>query len=549
MNDPIQKQLGKTLWNIADKLRGAMNADDFRDYMLSFLFLRYLSENYEAAAKKELGKDYPDFPQDILLKTGASTPLQAWYQDNPGDIAEFEKQMRRKVHYVIQPPYLWNNIANLARTHNGELLNTLQAGFKYIENESFESTFSGLFSEINLSSDKLGRKYEDRNAKLCAIISEIAKGLAEFSSDTDALGDAYEYLIGQFAAGSGKKAGEFYTPQQVSDILSAIVTLDSQEPKTGKKDRLTSVLDFACGSGSLLLNVRKRMGPHGIGKIYGQEKNITTYNLARMNMLLHGVKDTEFEIYHGDTLENDWDILREMNPAKKPQFDAVVANPPFSLRWQPTDALGDDVRFKNYGLAPKSAADFAFLLHGFHFLKDEGVMAIILPHGVLFRGGAEERIRTKLLKDGHIDTVIGLPANLFYSTGIPVCILVLKKCKKPDDVLFINAAEHFLKDKRQNKLGDGENGTPDHIGKIIDTYQFRKEEDRYSKRISMERIAKEGYNLNISRYISTAEPEAEIILADTHKELVEIEKQVKEATEKHNAFLKELGSPTLPGAD
>jgi type I restriction enzyme M protein len=543
MNDHNQKQLGKTLWNIADTLRGAMNADDFRDYMLSFLFLRYLSDNYEAAAKRELGSDYPVLPEDEQERSGPSTPLQAWYQDNPDDVAEFEKQMRRKVHYVIKPPYLWNNIAHLARTQSDELLLTLHDGFKHIENESFNSTFGGLFSEVNLYSEKLGKTQTDKNKKLCSVIAEIAKGLAEFSAEVDHLGDAYEYLIGQFAAGSGKKAGEFYTPQQISDILSAIVTLDSQEPATGQKDRLTSVLDFACGSGSLLLNVRKRMGPHGIGKIFGQESNITTYNLARMNMLLHGVKDTEFEIFHGDTLANDWDMLRELNPAKKPAFDAIVANPPFSLRWEPTEAMGDDVRFKNYGLAPKSAADFAFLLHGFHYLKDDGVMAIILPHGVLFRGGAEERIRTKLLTDGHIDTVIGLPANLFYSTGIPVCILVLKKCKKPDDVLFINAAEHFTKGKRQNQLTD------DHIGKIIETYQFRKEEDRYSKRVSMEQIAAEGYNLNISRYISTAVGEEEIDLAATHKELVDIEKQIREATSKHNAFLKELGLPPLPGAD
>lgn len=542
MNDQIQKQLGKTLWNIADTLRGAMNADDFRDYMLSFLFLRYLSDNYEAAAKRELGSDYLDHP-DVLERTGASTPLQAWYEDNPDDVAEFEKQMRRKVHYVIKPPYLWNNIADLARRQSDDLLLTLYEGFKYIENESFQSTFGGLFSEINLYSEKLGKTQADKNKKLCSIIAEIARGLAEFSDEVDHLGDAYEYLIGQFAAGSGKKAGEFYTPQQISDILSTIVTLDSQEPATGRKDRLASVLDFACGSGSLLLNVRKRMGAHGIGKIFGQESNITTYNLARMNMLLHGVKDTEFEIYHGDTLANDWDILRELNPAKKPSFDAVVANPPFSFRWEPTEAMGDDVRFKNYGLAPKSAADFAFLLHGFHFLKDEGVMAIILPHGVLFRGGAEERIRTKLLKDGHIDTVIGLPANLFYSTGIPVCILVLKKCKKPDDVLFINAAEHFAKGKRQNQLTDG------HIGKIIETYQFRKEEDRYSKRVSMERIAEEGYNLNISRYISTAVPEEQIKLEDAQKELVEIEMQVEEATARHNIFLKQLGLSLLPGGE
>jgi type I restriction enzyme M protein len=548
MNDKTQQELGKTLWKVADTLRGAMPADDFRDYMLSFLFLRYLSENYETAAKRELGPDYPDLP-NVLARTGASTPLQAWYEDNPDDVAEFEKQMRRKVHYVIQPPYLWDNIAELARRQSDELLLTLYEGFKYIENESFQSTFGGLFSEINLYSEKLGKTQADKNKKLCSIIAEVARGLAEFSSEVDHLGDAYEYLIGQFAAGSGKKAGEFYTPQQVSDILSAIVTLDSQEPATGKKERLASVLDFACGSGSLLLNVRKRMGPHGIGKIFGQESNITTYNLARMNMLLHGVKDTEFEIFHGDTLLNEWDMLREMNPAKKPSFDAIVANPPFSLRWEPTEALSDDVRFKNYGLAPKSAADFAFLLHGFHFLKDEGVMAIILPHGVLFRGGAEERIRTKLLKDGHIDTVIGLPANLFYSTGIPVCILVLKKCKKPDDVLFINAAEHFVKGKRQNQLGDGKNNTPDHIGKIVSTYQFRTEEDRYSKRVSLDRIAEEGYNLNISRYISTAVAEEEIKLEDAQRVLVKFDDEIRKATSAHNMFLQELGLAPLPGGD
>lgn len=540
MTEQNQKQLGNTLWAIADQLRGAMDADDFRDYMLSFLFLRYLSDNYETAAKKELGKDYPDVGGDTR-----KVPLALWYAGNVDDIPAFEKQMRRKVHYVIQPSHLWNSIANLARTQNAELLNTLQAGFKYIETESFESTFQGLFSEIDLGSPKLGKTYSDRNAKLCTIIQKIAEGLAEFSTDIDALGDAYEYLIGQFAAGSGKKAGEFYTPQQISSILSGIVTLDSQEPKTGTKKRLDSVLDFACGSGSLLLNVRKKMAQAGgaIGKIYGQEKNITTYNLARMNMLLHGVKDTEFEIFHGDTLTNEWERMREQNPAKKPGFDAVVANPPFSYRWDPTDALADDVRFKSHGLAPKSAADFAFLLHGFHFLKDEGVMAIILPHGVLFRGGAEERIRTKLLKDGHIDTVIGLPANLFYSTGIPVCILVLKKCKKPDDVLFINAAEHFVKGKRQSQL------SKEHIDRIVDTYQFRKEAPRYARRVDMAEIEKNDFNLNISRYISTAVGEEEIDLAATHAGLVDIEKAIRQATAQHNAFLKELGLPLLPSAD
>ena len=540
MTEQDQKQLGKILWNIADTLRGAMNADDFRDYMLSFLFLRYLSDNYEQAAKKELGGDYPD---PNAIGNGGKTPLSVWYKANPGDVADFEKQMRRKVHYVVKPKYLWGNIVHLAKTQDGKLLDTLQKGFRHIEEESFSTNFQGLFSEINLGSDKLGRKYEDRNSKLCSIISEIARGMALFSTDSDTLGDAYEYLIGQFAAGSGKKAGEFYTPQQISSVLSRIVTLDSQEPKTGDRKRLESVFDFACGSGSLLLNVRRRVEKSGgtIGKIYGMEKNVTTYNLARMNMLLHGVKDTAFEIYHGDTLTNDWDMLRETNPAKMPKFDAVVANPPFSYRWEPSEAIAEDARFKSHGVAPRSAADFAFLLHGLHYLKDDGVMAIILPHGVLFRGSVEERIRRKLVGDGHIDTVIGLPANLFYSTGIPVCILVLKKCKKPDDVLFINAAEHFDKGKRQNQL------TQAHIDRIIDTYQKRpKDVPRYARRVSMEEIKKNDFNLNISRYVSAAEADTEVDLKATHAQLVLIEKDIRKATAKHNGYLKELGLPPLP---
>ena len=548
MTENDQKQLGKTLWNIADQLRGSMNADDFRDYMLSFLFLRYLSDNYEQAAKRELGADYPD--ANAIGKDG-KTPLSVWYADNAADVVDFEKQMRRKVHYVIEPHYLWGSIVHLAKTQSDKLLATLQSGFRYIEEESFQSNFQGLFSEINLASEKLGRKYEDRNAKLCSIISELARGMALFSTDTDTLGDAYEYLIGQFAAGSGKKAGEFYTPQRISDILSAIVTLDSQAPEEGPRKKLESVFDFACGSGSLLLNIRHRMKETGggIGKIYGQEYNVTTYNLARMNMLLHGVKDTEFEIYHGDTLANSWDFLRETNPAKKPQFDAVVANPPFSYRWDLGDTMSEDMRFKNHGVAPKSAADFAFLLHGLHYLKEDGVMAIILPHGVLFRGGAEARIRQKLLKDGHIGTVIGLPANLFYSTGIPVCILVLKKCKKPDDVLFINAAEHFAKGKRQNQLlrtdemPDGEIG---HIERILDTYQHRRQHPRYSRRVGMDEIEKNDFNLNISRYVSTAVSEEEIDLAEVHRKLVDIEKDIAQARDRHNVFLRELDLPPLP---
>lgn len=537
MTTENKNELGKTLWGIANSLRGAMMADDFRDYMLSFLFLKYLSDNYVEFAKKELGTDYPDIKNIVKEETEiVKSPLQIWYAANQEDIELFEAQMRKKIHYVIKPKYLWDNIAENARTQSDELLKILEEGFKYIEEQSFETSFKGLFSEINLNSEKLGKNYAERNALLAKVINKIKEGVSKLDTTTDTLGDAYEYLIGQFAANSGQKAGEFYTPQGISSILSKIVTLDCQDPKSGKKKKINKVLDFTCGSGSLLLNVRHEMGANGIGKIYGQEKNITTYNLARMNMLLHGVKDTEFEIHHGDTLVNDWSILNNMNPSKKMEFDAIVANPPFSYRWEPKEKTAKDFRFSRYGLAPKSAADFAFLLHGFHYLSGDGTMAIILPHGVLFRGGKEETIRKKLLSDDNIDAVIGLPANLFYSTGIPVCILVLKKCRRTDDILFINASseEHYEKGKRQNSL------RPEDINKIVETYQLRREENRYSRKVYMREIKDNGYNLNISRYVNLSKEEEKIDLAEVHRQLVATEKKIESARQKHNEFLKEL---------
>lgn len=537
-----QQKLGKTLWDIANNLRGAMMADDFRDYMLSFLFWKYLSENYLKSAKKELGSDYPEnISEDEMKRLGAKTYLQVWYHHNEYDVELFEEQMRRKIHYVIKPEYLWDNIVDLAKTDSTELLNTIEKGFKYIEEESFESSLKGLFSEINLNSEKLGRGYTERNTLLCKVIRTISNGFAELSAENDDLGDAYEYLIGQFAAGSGQKAGEFYTPQMVSTILSKIVTLDCQEPKTGKKNKIDRVLDFACGSGSLLLNVRREMGEKGIGKIYGQEKNITTYNLARMNMLLHGVKDTEFEIHHGDTLVNDWDILNEENPSKKITFDAIVANPPFSLRWDPKEETAKDFRFSGFGVAPKSAADFAFLLHGLHFLSDNGTMAIILPHGVLFRGGKEEVIRKELLKKDYIDSIIGLPANLFYSTGIPVCVIVLKKCRKNDKILFINASseEHYEKGKRQNFLREKD------IEDIIEAYKNRETISRYAREVPLSEIKDNGYNLNISRYINLSKDEEIIDLNKVNERLTEIEKEIIKARDEHNKYLEELGLPKL----
>lgn len=521
-----KEHLFRALWNVADVLRGAMTADNFRDYMLSLLFYRYISARYETAARLELGSDLP-----------ADKPLYAWYEENEADIAEFEDMMLKGTHYIIKPQYLWSAIYELARTQDDSLLTELKDSFRHIEEESFKGAFKGLFSEINLDSEKLGKDRAARNKMMSNVISKLEEKLIEFDGKGDILGDAYEYLIGQFAAGSGKKAGEFYTPQQVSTILSRIVTLDCQDPSTGHKNELRSVLDFACGSGSLLLNVNNQMKEHGgkIGKIYGQEKEVTTFNLARMNMLLHGLHDSEFEIFHGDTLTNDWSMLKDSNPVKPVEFDAVVANPPFSLKWEPDDETSKDSRFQNYGVAPKSAADFAFLLHGFHYLSGSGTMAIILPHGVLFRGGAEASIRQKLLTDDNIDCIIGLPANLFYSTGIPVCIIVLKKCRKSDDVLFINAAEYYTKDKKQNTL------LPEHIDKIVETYRERKEEDRYSRRVSLREIAENDYNLNITRYISLAQEEAPVNLSENHDKLVKIEENLAASRAKLNGYLRELG--------
>lgn len=546
-----KEQLFRALWSVADVLRGAMTADNFRDYMLSLLFYRYISKRYEEAARTELGSDLPD-----------DRSLLAWYKENEADVKEFEDMMLKSTHYVIKPQYLWSAIHKLTKAKNevnhyehkvedenkdeengsiadkrSEVLTKLKESFRHIEEESFKGAFKGLFSEINLDSEKLGKDYTARNKMMCNIISTLEEKLAEFDQKGDILGDAYEYLIGQFAAGSGKKAGEFYTPQQVSTILSRIVTLDCQDPSTGNKRELRNVLDFACGSGSLLLNVNNQMRLHGgkIGKIYGQEKEVTTFNLARMNMLLHGLHDSEFEIFHGDTLTNDWSMLKESNPVKPVTFDAVVANPPFSLKWEPDDEASNDPRFRNFGVAPKSAADFAFLLHGFNYLSDSGTMAIILPHGVLFRGGAEADIRKKLIHDDNIDCIIGLPSNLFYSTNIPVCIIVLKKCRKTDDVLFINAAELYQKGKSQNTM------LPEHIDKIVEAYRNRTEEERFSRKVSLKEIKENDYNLNITRYVSLAQEEAPIDLKANHDSLIEIESKIKDSKEKLNGFLRELG--------
>ena len=511
MSEELQQKLRNQLWTVANTLRGNMSAGDFMYYTLGFIFYKYLSEKIEKTA------------DDILKDDGVSFK-QAW---NSGD-EELKEALKEEciqdLGYFVEPEYLYSTIISMIE-HKENILPALERSLKKIEDSTIgqdsEDDFGGLFSDIDLASPKLGKTADDKNRLISDVLVNLQGidfGLNE-AEDIDILGDAYEYMIGQFAAGAGKKAGEFYTPQEVSEILSEIVI-------TGKT-RLKSVYDPTCGSGSLLLRTARGGNADAI---FGQEKNPTTFNLCRMNMLLHGIKYKDFEIHNGDTLEND--ELGEQ------QFDAVVANPPFSAEWTAADKFNNDDRFSKAGvLAPKSKADYAFILHMLYHLNDGGTMACVAPHGVLFRGAAEGKIRKFLIeKKNYIDAIIGLPANIFYGTSIPTCILVMKKCRQEDDnILFIDASKEFEKVKTQNKL------RPEHIQKIIDTYRNRTEIEKYSHCATLKEIEENDYNLNIPRYVDTFEEEEEIDIQAVMAEIKELEAKRTELDAQIEVYLKELG--------
>lgn len=511
MSEELQQKLRNQLWTVANTLRGNMSAGDFMYYTLGFIFYKYLSEKIEKTA------------DDILKDDGVSFK-QAW---NSGD-EELKEALKEEciqdLGYFVEPEFLYSTIISMIE-HKENILPALERSLKKIEDSTIgqdsEDDFGGLFSDIDLASPKLGKTADDKNRLISDVLVNLQGidfGLNE-AEDIDILGDAYEYMIGQFAAGAGKKAGEFYTPQEVSEILSEIVV-------TGKT-RLKSVYDPTCGSGSLLL--RTARGGNA-DTIYGQEKNPTTFNLCRMNMLLHGIKYKDFEIHNGDTLEND-----ELG---EHQFDAVVANPPFSAEWTAAEKFNNDDRFSKAGvLAPKSKADYAFILHMLYHLNDGGTMACVAPHGVLFRGAAEGKIRRFLIeKKNYIDAIIGLPANIFYGTSIPTCILVMKKCRQSDDnILFIDASKEFEKVKTQNKL------RPEHIQKIIETYRTRAEIDKYSHCATLKEIEENDYNLNIPRYVDTFEEEEEIDIKAVMAEIKELESKRTELDAQIEVYLKELG--------
>lgn len=497
--------LNQKLFSAADNLRSKMDASEYKNYLLGLIFYKYLSdkllqkvvgladeslEEYDAADKQTV------LYQELLSDEESKEDLIATIVDTLG--------------YVIEPAYLFNVLAEQAK-QNIFQLNELNKAF--IQLSSSYDQFSGLFEDVDLQSRKLGSDDQQRNVTITEVLKKL-NDVDVIGHQGDVIGDAYEFLISQFASEAGKKAGEFYTPHMVSDMMAQIVTI-GQEDK-----RLFSVFDPTMGSGSLMLNVRNYLNYPENVKYHGQELNTTTYNLAKMNLILHGVDAEDMELRNGDTLNKDW-------PTDEPYtFDSVVMNPPYSAKWSADDTFLDDSRFNRYGkLAPKSKADFAFLLHGYYHLKETGTMAIVLPHGVLFRGAAEGVIRKKLLEDGSIYAVIGMPANLFFGTSIPTTVIILKKNRTNRDVLFIDASSDFIKEKNQNKL------TQENIEKVVSTYKERKTIEKYAHLASFEEIKENDFNLNIPRYVDTFEEEVPIDMIAIGKEIKEI-RQEKQALEK-----------------
>ena len=502
-----QRELHTKLWAIANDLRGNMEANEFKNYILGLIFYRYLSEKVENRANDLLSEDdisYNEAYEDEEYREG------------------LQEELIEQLGYFIEPKYLFSSLLKAIEDGNFDI-EMLQGAINAITESTIgndsQEDFDHLFDDMDLKSTKLGKDVKSRSSLIAKVMGNISEiDFSHEDSEIDVLGDAYEYLISQFAANAGKKAGEFYTPQQVSKILAKIVTVG--------KENLKNVYDPTCGSGSLLLRVAKEAN---VRKFYGQELTSTTYNLARMNMLLHDVDYTNFDIKNDNTLENPGHLGMK--------FEAIVANPPYSANWSADAKFLDDERFSAYGkLAPKSKADFAFIQHMIHQLDDNGTMAVVLPHGVLFRGAAEGVIRKYLIEERNVlDAVIGLPANIFFGTSIPTVILVFKKNREDNDILFIDASNEFEKGKNQNNLTDA------NVEKIVETFVNREVIDKYSYVASMDEIKENDYNLNIPRYVDTFEEEEPIDLVAVSERIKDIDKEIAKLDEELAIYLRELG--------
>ena len=507
------KDLISVLWSGADILRSKMDANEYKDYLLGIVFYKYLSDSFLIRAYDLLNDEKPDSLKDALEE------YREALEDESADL--FIKELKSAGHYVIEPELTYTSFAESAR-NNAFNREDLQKAFNNIEQS--DPLFADLFADIDLYSNRLGIGDQKQSDTISDLIKEIDKADLLNTSD-DVLGDAYEYLIGEFASETGKKAGEYYTPQAVSKILTKIAIL-GQEDKKG-----LSVYDPCMGSGSLLLNAKKySTDPRNI-RYYGQELMTSTYNLARMNMFLHGIVPENQKLKNGDTLDSDWPTDEETD------FNMVLMNPPYSAKWSSAAGFLQDERFSDYGvLAPKSKADYAFLLHGLYHLKNNGTMAIVLPHGVLFRGAAEGKIREKLLRAGNIYAVIGLPANLFYNTSIPTCIIVLKKHRDGRDVLFIDASKKFNKGKKQNEMTD------EHIDSVLDLYIRRETVDKESYLASFEDIEKNDFNLNIPRYVDNFEKEEPVDINKLLTEMQQTDNELQAVEKEFTSMLKDLTS-------
>lgn len=504
-----QAELHSSLWAMANDLRGSMEAYEFKSYILGLIFYRFLSEKVEKCANDLLDADDNDY-------------ITAW--DNEDYREGLKEEIVDILGYIIAPEYLFSTLIKKINDSDFDI-EDLQKAISAITESSLgadsQEDFENLFDDMDLTSSKLGRDVKSRSKVMAKVMTSVDSLPFDFEdSEIDVLGDAYEYLIGMFAQTAGKKAGEFYTPQQVSKILAKIVSL-------GKKE-LLSVYDPCCGSGSLLLRVGKECN---VIKYFGQELTSTTYNLARMNMLLHGIPYQYFHIANGDTLEEP-EFFGET-------FSAVVSNPPYSANWSADPKFLDDDRFSAYGrLAPASKADFAFVQHMIHHLDENGTLAVVLPHGVLFRGGAEEAIRKVLIRDKNaLDAVIGLPANLFFGTPIPTCILIFKKVRNGNNgnILFIDASNDFDKGKNQNIVTD------EQIEKIVQTYKDRKNIEKYAHVALMKEIIENDYNLNIPRYVDTFEEPESVNIQAEFASIYELRAKSAELDVKLAEYFKELG--------
>lgn len=489
-------ELHRTIWNMANDLRGSVDGWDFKQYVLGMLFYRYISENFTNYINKgELEADGTDFD----------------YIKLPDEEAEIAREgLIQSKGYFILPSELFCNVREKA-PDNENLNETLEKVFHNIEvsaqGSDSEKNFKGLFDDIDVNSNKLGSTVSKRNEKLVKLLNGVGEmKLGSYQDNTiDAFGDAYEFLMGMYASNAGKSGGEYYTPQEVSELLTKI-TID------GKKE-VNKVYDPACGSGSLLLKFAKILGKDNVRQgFFGQEINITTYNLCRMNMWLHDIEYTDFNIAHGDTLTEPlhWD---------DEPFEAIVSNPPYSIKWEgnANPVLISDERFAPAGvLAPKSKADLAFILHSLSWLATNGTAAIVCFPGVMYRGGAEQKIRKYLIDNNYVECIIQLPDNLFFGTSIATCIMVLKKNKTENNTLFIDASKESVKVTNNNKLSE------ENIQNILNTYRERKDKEYYAAVVPNEKIEENNYNLSVSSYIEQEDTREKIDINKLNEEIKEI---------------------------